>query len=261
MIKTDLTGKMALITGAAAGLGKETAAVMAANGADIVILEIDEAAAKETAKEIEEKYGVNTEVYISDITDYKKFEEVFKSVYEKHGKLDICVNIAGYCAYKGYDAVTQEEIDRMIKVNINGQDNCARLCLKYMGEQKENGVCILNASVAGRSGQTSFPHYSMTKAAVINMTQSFALEGAKKGVRFDAVCPGIIRTDFWNRFLHQSFEGNEDAAFQKITASMIPMGVPQEAIDIANAITFLASDDARYITGQALNICGGMAMN
>lgn len=94
MIKTDLTGKMALITGAAAGLGKETAAVMAANGADIVILEIDEAAAKETAKEIEEKYGVNTEVYISDITDYKKFEEVFKSVYEKHGKLDICVNIA-----------------------------------------------------------------------------------------------------------------------------------------------------------------------
>jgi NAD(P)-dependent dehydrogenase (short-subunit alcohol dehydrogenase family) len=261
MIKTDMKGKIALVTGAASGLARATAEVLASNGASIAILEVNKEAAEKAAAEISEKYGVECSVYISDITDYQKFEEVFKKIYEKYGKLDICVNIAGYCAYKSYETVTQEEIDRMIKMNINGQDNAGRLCLKYMGNQTENGVCVFNSSVAGRSGQLSFPHYSMTKAAVINMTQSFALAGARRGVRFVSVCPGIIRTDFWNRYLHQAYAGKEDAAFAKITDAMIPMGVPQEPIDIANAICFLASDEARYITGQSLNVCGGMALN
>ena len=92
-------------------------------------------------------------------------------------------------------------------------------------------------------------------------TGAMSLQFAKKGIRVNAVAPGIIRTDFWERFLKGAFPGKEDGAFERICGAMIPMGVPQEAVDIANAICFLVSDKARYITGQTLNVCGGMAMD
>ena len=259
MFTIDLKGQTAILTGAGQGLAKSTAEVLADCGCNICAVDIVLEKAEQTAKEIEEKYGVKAIGVKADVTNEAEFENAFKEAKEKLGSTDILVNVAGACFYKDYGSMTAEEVEKTFRVNVFGLDNGGRIAMKYMAEQ--GGGKIINiASVAGR-GRNNFPHYAASKAAVINLTKNQADYGAKKGIRVNCVCPGIIRTDFWERFLKGAFPGKEDGAFERICGTLIPLGVPQEAVDIGNAICFLVSDKARYITGQALNVCGGMSMD
>ncbi|MCI7327247.1 SDR family NAD(P)-dependent oxidoreductase [Hornefia butyriciproducens] len=263
MVSIELKDRVAILTGAATGLGKETACLMADCGANIVIGDMNVAGAEDAAKEIADKYGVQAYAAKCDVTDAVQVKKMFELAKDKFGKIDIVVNAAGICVYQMLHEADPDAVAKMMDININGTDIIDKLALAYMKEQGEGRV-INFSSVAGRGGSILVPHYAMTKAAIINLTQSYAMLGAKFGLQYNAVCPGIIKTDIWMKYLRQIIPGDEekqDAFFDKFCSDHIPLARPQETTDIANAVLFLSSDLAKNITGQALNICGGMHMD
>lgn len=267
MFTIDLSGKTAVITGAGRGIAKTTAELLASCGANIVVADIQADIAEASAKEIAEKYGVKTAAVVCDVVDRDQYRKAFDKAVEIGGQVDIHIAVAGICSYKSFDTVTTKDVALMNDVNVIGADNGMALCLEYMKNNPNGGRCVTVASVAGRGSDPSLPHYAMTKAAVINLNQSYA-EWAGRNlpviINYNCVCPGIIRTAFWEKFLklrRPDSQEQQDAFFDACVKGLIPLGKPQEEIDIANALCFLVSDQARYITGQALNVCGGMAMN
>lgn len=261
-LKIDLTGKTAIVTGAGRGLGKCVALTLAECGADVWIGDISLENAQEAAKEIK-ALGRKSGAIKVDVIDYVQMKNLMDTVEQEAGKIDIMVNAAGIVITKTFLEITPEEVQKIMNINILSVSNGCQLALEKM-MPRGYGRIINFSSTAGRRGNISLPHYAMTKAAVINLTQSAALTSAKSGVTVNAVCPGIIRTAMWEKILDNraSEPGAErEAAWQAALDANIPMGIAQEAIDIAWAVAFLCSDYARYIHGQSLNVCGGMRMN
>ncbi|EFV02615.1 putative acetoin reductase [Pseudoramibacter alactolyticus ATCC 23263] len=263
MVQIDLKDRVALVTGAAAGLGKKTACLLADCGANIVIGDMDALGGKETAKEIEKDLGVQAYAVTCDVTDYDQVKAMFDLAKEKFDRIDMVVNAAGICVYQMLHEADQRAVKKMIDINVNGTDNVDRLALTYMKDQHQGRV-VNFASVAGRGGSILVPHYAMTKSAIINLTQSYAQLGAKYGLQYNSICPGIIKTEIWMKYLRQIIPGDaskQDVFFNQFCEDHIPLARPQETEDIANGVLFLVSDLAKNITGQALNVCGGMHMD
>lgn len=263
MSRLDLKERTAILTGAGAGLGKKTAELLAEAGANVVIGDINIENAETAAKEIAEKYGVQAHGVKCDVTDIAQCKAVFDLAKEKFGKIDIVVNAAGICVYQMLHEADQEAVKQMVNINVFGTDNMDKLALAYMKDQG-HGRVVNFSSVAGRGGSILVPHYAMTKASVINITQSYAQLGAKFGLQYNCICPGIIKTEIWMRYLRKIMPDStekQDAFFENFCKQHISLGRPQDTEDIANAVLFLVSDMAKNITGQALNICGGMSMN
>lgn len=264
MFQIDLSGRTAVITGGGRGLGYEIARVLAECGAGIVIADRLEENVASAVQELSET-GVHTFGTKTDVTSEADMQALFKAAADQTGRIDIVVNCAGIGVIKEIGAISPDEIKQEIDVNIMGTEYGCRLALEYMKEQR-HGKVVNITSTAGRMGQKPFPHYAMTKAAVINLTQSYALAAAEYGINYNAVAPGIIRTPMWEMILDVRSGDSEDAdrrneIWDKTIKRSIPMGIAQEPIDIANAVAFLVSDQARYITGQTLNVCGGMRLN
>lgn len=257
MVSIDLTGKRAVVTGAAKGLGKAAAVKYAQAGADLWLGDIDEEKLEQTAGEIR-AMGVECGYSILDVSDYGQFEAMLEAA----GKVDILTHVAGIMISKDFLSMDQEGIDRLIRININGTDNACRAGLRKMIPNREGSI-LVTSSVAGRHGHPGHAHYHLTKAADISIMQSAALYAAPYGVRVNAVCPGIIRTDIWEHILDNTRKEGEtrEECWERSIREMIPLGRPQSAEDIADAILFLTSPLAQNITGQALNVCGGMEMN
>lgn len=257
MVSIDLSGKQAVVTGAARGLGKAVALKYAQSGADVWLGDILEDELKQTAEEIR-SLGVKCGYSICDVSDYDQYEKLL----EDAGQVDILAHVAGIMVSKPMLKINQEEIDRLIKVNINGTDNACRAGLRKMIPNKA-GTILITSSVAGRHGHPGHAHYHLTKAADISIMQSAALTGAPYGITVNAICPGIIRTAIWEHILDNTRKEGEtrEECWERSIKEMVPLGKPQEPEDIANAALFLTSPMARYITGQALNVCGAQEMN
>ncbi len=246
----NLKDKVAVITGAARGIGKEIAIDLAKNGAKIVVSDILIEMAEETAAEIKKEYGVDTLAIKTDVSSMSDTEELIKTTMSTFGSVDILVNNAGVTRDNLIMRMTEEEWDFVININLKGVFNCIKSVTRTMMKQRA-GKIINITSVVGQMGNAGQINYSASKAGVIGMTKTTAKELSSRGINVNAVAPGFIQTEMTDRLPETAKDGLKQ---------MIPLkklGNPQ---DIAKAVSFLASDASSYITGQVLNVDGGMVM-
>lgn len=245
----SLKEKVAVVTGSGRGIGRAIAEKLAEAGAKVVISDIMPEG-EATAKEIAEKYGVETLFVTSNVAVMDSAVELVDKVVEKFGKVDIFVNNAGITRDGLILRMKEEDFDRVIAVNLKGVFNCTQSVFKQMIKQR-SGSIINIASVIGLIGNVGQTNYAASKAGVIGITKSVAREGAKRGVRVNAIAPGFIKTDMTHALKEEVME-------QILT--QIPMGAMGTPEDIANLALFLASDLSTYVTGQTVAVDGGMVM-
>ncbi|MFV0298152.1 MAG: SDR family NAD(P)-dependent oxidoreductase [Hyphomicrobiaceae bacterium] len=261
-----LDGKVALISGAARGIGAATAKLMAQAGASIIVGDVLADKAKETVKEIESAGGKAMFAAL-DVTSEKDWNAAVAAATRSYGKLDILVNNAGLFLGRDFQEVSLEEWNKLVSVNLTGVWLGTKLCaaaLREAGQKSKHGSAIVNlASVAGIVGSQLDPLYSMTKGGVTLFTKSTALAFGRKGykIRVNSIHPGVIETDmgtqtFVARATQTGTNNTEDARSVAITHH--PIGRLGHPDDIANGICFLASDDAGFMTGSGLVVDGGL---
>lgn len=247
----DLTGKTALVTGAARGIGKEIARVLAGAGAQIIIAEYDVSSAEATAGELRgEGYHVHT-VQV-DVRDSGSVATMTKTAYTQAEHLDILVNNAGIAANTPAEDISDAEWLNVMNVNLNG----VYWCCREIGQKmlaRGSGSIVNIASMSGLVVNNPQPqaHYNASKAAVIMLTKSLAAEWATRGVRVNSVSPGYIGTDLVKGVLERN------QSWRDTWLAMTPMQRVGEPNDVANAVWYLASDAARYATGTNLVVDGG----
>lgn len=245
-----LNEKIAVVTGASRGIGKAIAKKLAELGATVIVnFNGSQEKAQEVVAEIEAAGG-KADMVQCNVADYAACETFLKDIIEKYGKIDILVNNAGITKDGLLMRMSEEDFGKVIDINLKGTFNCMRFASRQMMKQK-NGRIINMSSVVGVCGNAGQVNYAASKAGVIGMTKSAAKELASRGITVNAIAPGFIETDMTNVL---SDKVKEESVKQ------IPMGCFGQVEDIAAAVAFLASDEARYITGQVLHVDGGMAM-
>ena len=242
-----LKGKVAIVTGAGRGIGKEIALTLAREGASVAIFGRSETA-EETANEIA-KVGGKAIAVVVDVSNYKQVQKAVETTLKKFGRIDILVNNAGIYRSSPLVNMKEEEWDEVMSVDLKGVFNCTRNVLPTMVKQKY-GKIINISSVAGTAlGSPGLTHYSAAKAGIIGFTEALAMEVAEFGINVNSVAPGVIETDMIKEAMGK---GAQDFAKQ------IPLGRLGKPRDIAEMVLFLVSDEASYITGQIITVDGGL---
>jgi 3-oxoacyl-[acyl-carrier protein] reductase len=244
-----LKGKVALITGAAQGIGKSVALLLARNGADIVVSDINLEKAEETAKEIE-SMGPKAIAVKVDVANFTDVERMVGAILDKFGKIDILVNNAGITRDKLILRMTEEDWDAVLDVNLKGTFNCTKAVIRHMAKQR-TGKIVSIASVVGEMGNAGQANYSASKAGVIGLTKTIAREFAQRRINVNAVAPGYIETPMTEVLPEKVKEELK---------RLIPMERLGKPEDVAEAVLFLVSEESNYITGQVLNVNGGIYM-
>ena len=245
-----LNGKVAVVTGASRGIGKAVAIRLASEGAAVVInYNGSKDRAEEVKKEIEAAGG-KAEIKQCNVSDYAACEEMFKEIIAEFGSVDILVNNAGITRDGLLMKMSEEDYDAVLDTNLKGTFNCIRFVTRTMLRQK-SGHIINMSSVVGIAGNAGQANYAASKAGVIGLTKTAAKELASRGITVNAIAPGFIETDMTAVLSDK---------IREATAAQIPMGHFGAAEDVANLAAFLASDQAKYITGQVIHVDGGMAM-
>ena len=245
-----LKDKIAIVTGGSRGIGKEICLKFASLGENLVINYIGDKTQAEDTKAECEKLGAKVALSEGDVSKMADCEKLFQTAMDTFGRVDILVNNAGITRDNLLMRMSEEEFDAVIAVNLKGTFNCMKQAARPMMKQKY-GKIINMASVVGVTGNAGQVNYAASKAGVIGMTKSMAKELANRGVTVNAIAPGFIRTAMTDVL--------SDDVKAEITR-VIPMGVMGETEDVANLAAFLASDASRYITGQVINVDGGMVM-
>ncbi len=242
--------KTALITGATRGIGKQIALTLAQNGYDIAInYRTENDALKETKKQIEEK-GVKCLTVQGDVSNFEDCEKFVKEIIEEYGKIDVLVNNAGITKDTLLMRMKKEDFEDVIDTNLVGTFNVTKNVISHMMKARSGRIINISSvvGVAGNAGQTN---YSASKAGIIGFTKSLAKEVASRGILVNAVAPGFIET------------GMTDVLKEEIKeeiAKSIPLKRIGTTQDVANLVKFLAGEDSTYITGQVINVDGGMIM-
>ena len=245
-----LEQKVAVVTGASRGIGREIALTLASRGARVIVNYNGSAArAEEVVQKIQEAGG-QAEAVQCDVSDFQKAGELMNYVIQTYGRVDILVNNAGITRDGLLMKMSEEDFDAVLNTNLKGAFNCMQHVARQMIRQK-GGRIINISSVSGVMGNAGQANYSASKAGVIGLTKAAAREMASRGITVNAVAPGFINTEM-TEVLSDSVK--------EAAVAQIPMKTFGETTDIAEAVAFLASDEARYITGQVLCVDGGMAM-
>ena len=250
MLTDSLKNKVALVTGAGRGIGKEIAKTLASCGAFVIVnYNSSPDAAEQTVKEIIKQGGMAAPVQC-DVSDFDACGKMMEMIINNYGHLDILVNNAGITRDGLIMKMSEEDFSRVVDTNLKGTFNCIRHVSRMMLRQRSGRIISLS-SVVGLRGNAGQANYAASKAGIIGLTKSAAKELASRGITVNAIAPGFIKTDMTDVL--------SDKVKENISAS-IPMGSMGTAEDVAKAAAFLASDGARYITGQVLRVDGGMAM-
>jgi len=259
---SEQSTKVALVTGAASGIGRAIACRCARDGADVAICDMNEKGARETVDMIS-NIGRRAEVFVCDMSSHEAVVAMADEVVEAFGHVDIIVNNAGTGdSNAGLDDIDPALWDRIYAINIRNPFFLVQRIVRDMIEKKIPG-CIVNiASTEGKTNRAGSIVYSSSKGALINLTQGLAMQLAPFDIRVNAVCPGLIDTPIWHRS-DKAMEMEAGSTVKMVVESSIESmqlkitraGTPD---DIAGAVAFLCSEDASYMTGQAINICGGL---
>ena len=245
-----LNGKIALVTGASRGIGREIALTFAGYGATVIVnYNGSKDAAMEVVEEIEKKGGTAIAIQAS-VADKDACKNMIQEVLIKYGKLDILVNNAGITKDNLVPKISDEDFDAVLDTNLKGTFNCIKEVYRPFLKQK-SGRIINMTSVSGVLGNAGQANYAASKAGVIGLTKSVARELAARGITVNAVAPGFIETQMTDKMSEQAKEA---------TIKQIPLGRIGMPKDIAETVAFLASDKAAYITGQVISVDGGMHM-
>ncbi len=245
----DLTGKVAFITGGSQGIGKTISETLAEMGAEIVIGDIDEEKGKATVEEII-KNGGKSAFYACNVAESDSVNETVSTIVKNHSKIDILVNNAGITRDGLIMRMNDEQWDLVISINLKGAFNCIRAVTRPMMKQR-SGVIVNISSVIGVMGNAGQANYAASKAGLIGLTKSAAKELASRGIRANAIAPGFIQTQMTD-MLPDDVKNNYLAG--------IPLKKLGEPRDVAELVLFLTSDASKYITGQVINIDGGLIM-
>ena len=282
MNREDLEGKVALVTGAAAkrGMGRAVALRLAEQGADVAVLDVlpapkslfagDEAwrGLDEVVEEIE-ALGRKGLGLIADISNKEQTAEAVEAVFRKFGRIDILVNCAGMRGTPNVDVVDGDEDEwrRMFDVNLLGSFVVAKQVIKRMVRQGDGGKMVLIASLAGREGVKGNAAYAASKWGVIGLVQSLAKETAPHRINVNSICPGMFITNLRDHWIESGAKeaGIPSEEYRRLEyergSKAVPLGRMGMPEDIANVVSFLVSRESDYMTGQTLNVCGGLVMN
>ena len=246
----SLQGRVAIVTGAAQGIGRAIAETLAEAGADVVVADLDPTRSKDTVAAVEKagRKALNLKVNVADANDTKAMAE---QVIKDWGKIDILVNNAGITRDGLLLRMKEEDWNLVLQVNLNGTFHCTKAVLQPMTKQRYGRIVDI-ASIVGAMGNVGQANYAASKAAVIGFTKTVAREYASRNVTVNAVAPGFIDTA-----MTQGLAAEVKEALQK----QIPLARLGTPADIANAVRFLVSEDASYITGHVLHVNGGMLMS
>jgi len=245
----SLSGKIALVTGAAQGIGRDIALGLAADGAEVAICDVNLEAAQKTAADIEAK-GRKPLALKANVASSADVTAMIDQVVEKFGRIDILVNNAGITRDGLILRMKDEDWDLVLSINLKGSFLCTKSALKYMSKQR-SGTIINVASIVGAMGNAGQANYVASKAGLIGLTKTIAREYANRNVTANAVAPGFIDTAMTQALTEQ---------VRTDLAKQIPLGRLGSSEDVANAVRFLASPAAAYITGQVIHVNGGMYM-
>jgi len=246
-----LSGKVALITGSARGIGKAIALELANHGANIVINDILPKIEMDKTVEEVKQIGNNVLGIRADITSFDEVENMIKEIVNQFGKIDILVNNAGITRDSLLIRMKEEDWDAVIRINLKGTFNCSKAVAKYMMRQKTNDKIVNIASVIGLVGNIGQANYSASKAGIIGLTKSIAKEFALRNINVNAIAPGFIETDMTKKLPEK---------IRKDLQQQIPLKRLGTVEDVAKVVYFLVSDAANYITGQVINVDGGMVI-
>lgn len=244
-----LANKVAVITGAASGIGLATAEKFAAEGATVIVCDLNQAGIDAAVKAITDKGG-KADGYVVDVTNKEQVHAMRDAVLAKHGRIDTLVNNAGIVMDAQLVKMTEEQFDKVVDINLKGTYNMARALVDTMVAQG-SGVILNASSVVGVYGNFGQTNYAATKFGVIGFVKTWSRELGKKGIRVNAVCPGFVSTPILKDMP------------EKVLAAMadkVPMKRLADPSEIANVYAFLASDEASYINGAALEVTGGLTL-
>jgi NAD(P)-dependent dehydrogenase (short-subunit alcohol dehydrogenase family) len=247
---SKLANKIALITGGGGGIGRATALAFAAEGAKVIVSDIDGTAAETVAGEVRAS-GAQAVALAADVASNDQVAELIAQIVARYGRLDVAFNNAAIdIEHEPLERCSEEMFDALMRVNVKGVWLCMKHEIQQMLQQGA-GAIVNTSSIAGLNGAARQPVYSATKHAILGLTKSAALEYGRKGIRINAVCPGVIRTQMMERALAR------DQRRQVRVERIHPIGRVGEAEEIARAVVFLSSDDAQFVLGHALAVDGG----
>lgn len=249
----------AVVTGAAAGIGAAIARGLAARGYRVAVTDVDGEAARAVAAELDGAIALPL-----DVTDRASVEAACRRAVEQLGPLEVWVSNAGISTMQAFVDIDDDDFDRHMAVNTRGVFTCGQVAARTLIEQGRGGSIVNTASMAGKRGAVPFlAHYVASKFAVVGLTQAMAYELAEHGIRVNAVCPGYVATGMQERELAWEAElrGVSVEDVRAMYLADTPMARLETPEDVADAVVFLAGDDARFITGEALAVNGGAYMD
>jgi len=245
----QIEGKVAVVTGAARGIGQAIAVKLAQEGAALALCDLDAAWLEETAAKVREA-GSRAECYGVNVADAESVNAGIKAVEKDFGKIDILVNNAGITKDGLLLRMSEEDWDAVLNVNLKGVFLCTKAAMRGMMKQR-SGAIVNIASVIGLMGNAGQANYAASKGGVIAFTKTVAKELASRNVRANAVAPGFIRTAMTDKL---------DEEVQNRMKELIPLNRFGDPEDVANVVLFLASEASAFVTGQVISTCGGMVM-
>jgi len=245
----ELTGQVALVTGAARGIGRAIALALAGEGARLALVDVKAEWLEESLSLVRAK-GVEAEGFACDIASGEAVDAAVKAVHARFGRIDILVNNAGITRDGLLVRMSEEDWDAVLSVNLKGAFLVTKAVGRIMMKQR-SGAIVNMASVVGLMGNAGQANYTASKAGLIALTKTTARELGPRGVRANAIAPG---------FVHTAMTDALPEAVRESMLKLIPLGRPAEPEDIADAAVFLAGPRSRYVTGQVLAVCGGMTM-
>ena len=262
-----LDGKVAIVTGAGSGIGRGIALTFAHEGAKVVVNDVRGDAAEAVASEIKAQ-GKEAIAFPADVSKNDHVEAMVRKTLETFSHIDILVNNAGYGGeHFSLEDITEADWDRTYEINLKALFLTCRAVTPHMVKQK-SGKIINVSSIAGKTGSANIPHYSSTKAGVLSLTQGLARALARYRINVNAICPGLIWTPLWEKLAKEMSEKNPQmkgmpprAIFDATVKHTVPMRTEQTPEDIALTAVFLASDESAQITGQSINVDGGIEVH
>ena len=251
-----LAGRRGLVTGAGTGIGRAIALALAREGARVAVTDLDLERARAVAGEI----GAAAHAFPLDVTSADDTVRAFDQAEQALGGLDLVVANAGVSSMRRVVDLTEEDWDFNMDVNAKGVFLTNREAVRRFLASGAKGCIVNTASLAGKTGVPLLAHYAASKFAVVGFTQSLAKEVAARGIRVNAVCPGFVRSGMQDREIRweAQLRGIEPEAVRREYISLTPLGRIEEPEDVAEAVVFLASDLARFITGESVNVTGGV---